>query len=341
VLGALNDRKYSDGTRTLQAVLLGARDRAIQSGNIVGLRLIRDDIDPFVVTQLIYVSVPEPYSVGLVTVDSATATVTPVTTPPNPDPHFEQVSPGKDGTLNTFDDIQRVIPGLSWIRFDHTGKLYLITAMSPPPYPPPATLTISPAPITVSAAPATHQYQIFGAPAPMAQANATLLPEGIVIDLRTPALQLTASPGPPDRELRRLPRSLNVPNQIAPGPQMPWGTNGVWGDADDPVTPGLPPTWPPMDILFGPNGAVVGQGATRPLIHFWLGERGDSGAIGFDNTGGTGDDVMPNRPRKLVTLNTRTGLVLVTDDPPPVGTPSNYSEVYGRTEQSLGVSYLP
>src|SRR5262245_815738 len=68
VLGALNDRKFSDATRTLQAVLLGARERAIQSGNIVGIRLIRDDNDPWIVTQLIYVTVPEPYSVGRVTV---------------------------------------------------------------------------------------------------------------------------------------------------------------------------------------------------------------------------------------------------------------------------------
>src|SRR5262245_41165865 len=84
VLGALNDRKYTDATRAVQAVLLGARDRAIQSGNIVGVRLIRDDIDPFVVTQLIYVTVPEPFSVGRVTVNGTT--VTPTATV---DPHFE------------------------------------------------------------------------------------------------------------------------------------------------------------------------------------------------------------------------------------------------------------
>jgi prepilin-type N-terminal cleavage/methylation domain-containing protein len=340
VLGSLNDRKFSDATRALQAVLMGARDRAIQSGNMVGVRLIRDDNDPFAVTQLVYVTVPEPYSVGIVSLTGGV--VTPDVTPPNVDPHFEQVNLGKDGTPNTYDDIPRVVPMLSTIRFDHTGMLYTITGKT---LGTPTTLSIAPIPTSVTAAPATHRYQIFGPPIPMAQAETTLLPEGMIIDLRSPFLQLSALPGPPDRELLRLPRSLNIPNQIPSWAGAPWGLNRIWGDAapggDDPPTPDPASSWPPMDILFAPNGTVVGDGARTPLIHFWLGERGDSGAIGGDNTGGTADDIWPNRPRKMVTLNTRTGLVVVTDDPQPAGTPSQYLEVYGRAEQSLGKSVLP
>src|SRR5262245_25605942 len=74
VIGALTDHRFNDAARTLQAALAGARDRAIVSRQVQGLRLLRDERDPWEVTTLVYVGIPEPYSVGTVTVAGTTVT---------------------------------------------------------------------------------------------------------------------------------------------------------------------------------------------------------------------------------------------------------------------------
>ncbi len=347
---SFNDRKYSDSVRTLQAVFLGARDRAIQSGNVVGLRLIREETDPFEVTRLIYVTVPVPFSVGRVNVSAMT--VTPDLKGPDgmlgtaddwPDPHFEQVDPGKDTTLNTVDDIRRIVSGQSSIRFDFSGKLYLISST---PSGSPASFTISPVPVAVAAFPAVHQYQIFGAPGPMPQADAMLLPEGVAIDVRRAPMPYQ-SPYSADQTLT-IPRSRGIPNAAPPNQYL--GADQTLGTSDD-----LPAaTWPPMDILFAPNGQVTGTAAQQPLIHFWIGERGDKGpdpvvSRGTDNIARTADDRGPNRRRLLVTLNTRTGTLQILNEPgtasvdnwPPMITTDDYADIYAPAEQSLGVSILP
>jgi prepilin-type N-terminal cleavage/methylation domain-containing protein len=359
VLGGLNDRKFSDAARTMQAVFIGARDRAIQSGNIVGVRLIRDENDPFDVTQLLFVTVPESFSLGRVTVSGTT--VTPVGAP-QPDPHFEQFDKGKNGTSPfpagyDFDDIPRVVPGLSTIRFDFAGRLYLITGVTPGT---PSTLTISPA---ASLGTGPHQYQIFGAPVPKAQADAIAMPDGIVIDIRGAGDLIWTYPSPYTvSQTVYVPRSRGIPNAappVYPGldntfgtpDDIHWlGTDQTLGTADD----ALPATWPPMDILFAPNGQVTGASAARPLIHFWIGERGDKGtdpatSRGSDNTARTDDDLLPNRRRLLVSLNTRTGAMQVIPEPgtasidnwPPASSTDDYADIYAQAEKTLGVSLLP
>jgi prepilin-type N-terminal cleavage/methylation domain-containing protein len=359
VLGGLTDRKFSDAARTMQAVFVGARDRAIQSGNIVGVRLIRDDTDPFNAIQLMFVTVPEPFSLGRVTVSGTT--VTPVGAP-QPDPHFEQVDPGKNGVTTfpptyDFDDIPRVVPGLSTSRFDFAGRLYRIMAVNPGT---PATLTISPA---ASLGTGSHQYQIFGAPVPKAQADAIAMPDGIVIDLRGAGDVIWTYPSPYTiNQSVYVPRSRGIPNAappIYPGldnsygtpDDIHWlGTDQSLGTADD----ALPTTWPPMDILFAPNGQVTGAAAAKPLVHFWIGERGDKGtdpvtSRGSDNSARTDDDLLPNRRRLLVSLNTRTGAMQVIHEPgtasidnwPPASTTDDYADIYAPAEKMLGVSLLP
>jgi type II secretory pathway pseudopilin PulG len=355
VLGALNDRKYSDAANTIQAVFIGARDRAIQSGNVVGVRLIRDNTDAFDVSQLIYVAVPEPYAVGRVTVSGTTVSPDLLL---GPDPHFDQVAPGNDGTVGTFDDIARVVPGLSSIRFDFAGKLYPIAAIDTSSTP--ARLTLGMPVVTLTDPTSPHQYQLFGPPVPMAQADAVLLPQGMVIDVREAPIQYLA-PYSATQTLN-IPRSSGIPNAVPPvfaGLDLTYGTTDDihWlgsdrqlGTSDD-----LPAaTWPHMDILFAPNGQVTGIGAAQPLIHFWVGERGDKGpdpttSRGADNLLGTKDDVRPTRRCMLLTLNTRTGTMHVLHEPatgsvdtwPPTTGLETYSEIYRPAEQLLGVSVLP
>ncbi len=356
VLGALNDRKYSDAANTIQAVFIGARDRAVQSGNVVGVRLIRDDTDPFDVSQFVYVTVPEPFSVGRVEASVASATTGTVTPVGTVDPHFEQVDPGKNAT-NAYDDVPRVVPGVSSIRFDSSGRLYSIRAVNAGS---PATLTIAPAPLAISPSPATHQYQIFGAPVPLAQADAIPLPQGMVVDVRgAPVVYPTPYSA---SQILNIPRSRGIPNAVPPvfsgpdgsfntGDDIHWlGSDKLLGTADDQPSA----TWPAMDILFAPNGQVTGTAAAQPLIHFWVGERGDKGpdptaARGADNTVGTNDDVGPNRRRMLLTLNTRTGTMQVLhqvtaaslDNWPPTTGQETYREIYDPAERLLGVSVLP
>jgi type II secretory pathway pseudopilin PulG len=311
VLGSLEDRKYSDAARSIQAALAGARDRAVLEKRVVGVRLIRDDTDPVDVSRLVYVGVPEPYSVGTVSVTSGPPGI--VNADAISAPLWDQVAPGPDGMTGTPDDIPRVPqatlgpdgqPGIkgwdddgdgttdnpseigwtgsddvnSFVRFDYTGRLYGIvsrTAMQ---------LTLSGGAVPPSYGTGTR-YQIFTPPAPLAQLDPVLLPDGMVIDVRLPDAATSTA------------RSLGIPGQAGG----------------------------PMDILFGPNGHIVGLAATQPLIHFWLGARGDKNG---------------SRDRKLLTLNTRTGAVVVYPNPAATGMPPTYVEIYGPAEQALGVSIL-
>jgi len=338
VLGLVRDRKFSDAARTLQAALAGARDRAISSGQVTGIRLSRGDTDPWESTTLVYVSIPEPYTVGGVTVSGTTVTPAVLN---GAQPVFDQVDPGKDGTTGTLDDVPLVVPytaGMappeySQIRFNSSGRLYTVTNVNTTVTP--ATLTISPTPPPGLSTTGPHAFQLLRPPVPRSQDDPIQLAEGSVIDLRTNAMA-PKSGSPTSRptavELLYLPRSLNIPNQIAPA-----GADRELGTPDDLTT--LPELWPKLDVLFGPTGAVVGPAAQNSVIYFWIGERGDQGGIGPDDEGGTDDDTPPNRPRRMVTLNTRTGAVLVTDDPEPVEKDTTtVSEVYEPVLQAIGLS---
>jgi len=99
-----------------------------------------------------------------------------------------------------------------------------------------------------------------------------------------------------------------------------------------------------MDVLFAPTGHVVGQGATVPYIHFWVGERGDKGSPGADGqygaVAGTPDDVGPQRPYRMVTLNTRTGEVTVTELARFTGRRPGFPEIYVPIEDRLDKSAI-
>ena len=348
VLSSLDERKFSDASRAIHAMFAGARSRAISSGEVRGIRLVRDDNDPWEVSSLVYVGTTDPYSVGLVQLSSLN-TVTPLAVHPMTgqllaDPVFDQKDPGIDGKFGTFDDIPRVIavagpdntlgtgddpPNPSFIRFDNSGRMYVIMQVQIIQGSP-ASLVIFPPATTVDPA-MPHRYQIFNPPIPLAGVEPILLAEGAVIDVRTPRLTLSSNPGDEAHELLRMPRSRGIPNQF----QM-HGVDGQYGTDDDRP----PEAWPSLDILFGPTGQVVGLGAQSPLIHLWLGERADKGGIGPDRIGGTADDGSVTRPHKMLTLNTRTGTVEITDNPASVAEPPVYPEIYGAIENRLGTSEL-
>jgi hypothetical protein len=298
---------------------------------------------------------PEPYSVGWV---SATGGVVAPSSSSGTfvDPHFELADPGADGKpgranydddgLNGVDDVGELgwpgtddIPrverlGNARIRFGSAGALYQITGVNAgaTPYP---TLTVPTAP----AVPAGTSYQIFNPPTPLPGVAPITLPDGIIIDVRHSPIRRLQFPHPfaGNRDID-VPRSRGIPNQIPPGAMATFASN----------------VWPNMEILFAPTGNVTGIGAQRSIIHFWVGERGDKGpdprtSLGSDGIIGTLDDSGPTRPHYLMTLNTRTGSVLVFQNPgtasvdpwPPVASPaSDYAEIYAPAEQSLGLSKL-
>jgi prepilin-type N-terminal cleavage/methylation domain-containing protein len=349
VLSSLRDRKFGDTARTIQAALAGARDRAMVSGQIRGLRLVRDPNTPWEVSTLVYIGTPDPYSVGVVQVSGTT--VTPNITPPYPDPGFDFVDPGKDNNpLTGADNIPRVVPGSSFIRFDNTGPLYPITSVRPAASPVPARLTIFIPPATAFnvATGVDHTYQIFGPATPLPQDNNVItLPEGAVIDVRGAPMPYQA-PYSADNSIN-IPRSRGIPNYVPPVGYL--GSDQILGTPDD-----LPAeTWPTMDILFGPNGLVTGEGSTYTFIHLWVGERADKGpdpdaSMGPDNFVNTADDTGPTRPHFMMTLNSRTGAVKVyhnpstasadTWPPPPAATSSYYMEIYNPARQLFGLSSI-
>jgi prepilin-type N-terminal cleavage/methylation domain-containing protein len=377
VLGGLRDRKFSDAVRTVQAAFAGARDRAITSGQVRGLRFLRDgddstdpsDLSVWEVSRILYVGVPEPYSVGTVnnTVGSGGVNVIRVDAL-SVDPAWDLVDPGKDNTPGTIDDIPRVDAPResalasdvrffeSYIRFNQAGPLYRILQVNDQTLNAArATLTIATTPPISAALPAGFpqppfppppptlppgtRYQIFGPAVPLAN-DPILLPDGAVIDLRTPNIPVAA--GRTDLELLRLPRSLRIPNQV-PLTRAVLGPDLRLGTPDDPSPFPAPATWPRLDILFGPEGRITGRAATADVIHLWIGERADRAGIGPDNVGGTIDDVPTARLHKLVSLVVGSGMLQVEDSPDSVGDPNStpaYGAVYGRAEQEVGVSVL-
>jgi prepilin-type N-terminal cleavage/methylation domain-containing protein len=333
VLGGMRDRRLGEAIRSIEGILAGARDRAIVSGKPCGVRFLRDERDPWNCSRVVYVATPDVYSVGVVNVAGTLVTPAGVL-----DPHFEQVDPGKDNRLGApydADDIPRVVWGRSLIRFNQTGPILVVAGVTAGP---PATLTLAqPSPITGGPFP----YQLIGPPVPRAQDSIQNLPEGIVIDLRfapiTPAHALAPDP------LINVPRSWGLPNQVPPdGPGLR-GADGIFGNSDDPS----PQTWPPIEVLFSPNGSVLLGNGTSSIVHIWVCEQADKGpnpvaSCGPDGIPGTPDDVGPARPRALLTLNTRTGAVDVLQNPTSAGTLARaYSEIYAPAQQVLGVSQLP
>jgi type II secretory pathway pseudopilin PulG len=340
VMATMKDRKLSDASRAIQAALAGARDRAIESGQVSGLRFVRSAAtDAWDCSTLLYVGTSEPYTVGTVTIANVdnvnnvngnptpdgipeSATVTPTAAL---DPHFEQVDPGRDGQIGAAfnaDNIPRVEPGQSYIRFDHSGPFYLVTAVNPPTPPATAaTLTISP-PVPATLITGPHSYQLFGPPSPLAgERDAAInLADGIVIDLRFGSItaQFGATHPLAGNPSFDVPRSRALPNQI-PREAYLRGSDGIFPSSDDPS----PAAWPYIEILFGPDGNVVGQGAATPLMHIWVGERTDKLAI---------------RPHRLITFNTRTTSVRFFDEPAVSGTAPSFPEIYGPPEQLLGTS---
>ena len=313
ILPGLAERRVREASRTLQAVLVGARDRALASGRVRGIRLVRSTVDPWEVDTLIYVGVPEPYGLGTVQVQNN------IVTPTGPNPNWDYVDPGQDGVLGTPDDAPRVVPGLSFIRFNYVGPFYRIQSVAA------GQLVLSPELVAPNLGPDTR-YQIFGPVRPLGEPPIRL-PSGIVIDVRTempPSHPLSVANNAANANLD-VPRSRGIPNQVPPPAYV---TNGV-----------PPQQWPPMDILFSPTGNVVGLGARTPYIHFWLGEQGDKGNPGPDgqygSIGGLPDDVGPTKPFRMVTLNTRTGAVTVTELARFTGTRPGFPEIYLYLEDRL------
>lgn len=315
---ALRDRRVREASRTLQAVLIGARDRALASGQVRGVRLIRSVADPWEVDTLMYVGAPDPYGVGLVDVNPNTREVRPVGGG-GIDPHWEHIDPGADQTPGTVDDVIRVVDGQAFIRFNFTGPFYRVLQVNRGASP--ATLLLDPSepvPPELLAVP----YQIFNPPQPLAE-TPTRLPADTVIDVRTEVPVSHPLSGNPQVD---VPRSRNIPNQLPPPAY---------------ITNNIPPIrWPAMDILFGPNGAVVGPAAAVPYIHFWVGERGDKGNAGPDGVygvsgSGVPDDVGPRGAFRLVTLNTRTGDVIVNELAAFTGSRPGFPQIYQRIEDRL------
>jgi prepilin-type N-terminal cleavage/methylation domain-containing protein len=341
VVPALDERKIKDATRGIQAALAAARDRAVSSGQIRGIRLIRDETDPWEVSRIVYVGTPEPYAVGTVQTTGYRVEAERKYTASAVDPQWGLVTPGSDGALGTTDDLPRVDAPLTnplgndvrtlqaYIRFNSTGRIFHIIGVDNSVSPHELVLDSSEPPPPVLGFGTT--YQISNPAQPLPDTPPLPLPDGIVIDVRASPIA-TGHPYALDAQID-VPRSRYIPNQV-PTAAVLRGPDGTLGTSDD-----LKPVqWPPMDILFASNGLVVGPGAQQGLIHFWLGERGDKGGgAGADGNLGTADDVEPTKRTKLVTFNTRTGAVQVWDSPRGAGTAvQGYPEIYGPPEQAFG-----
>ncbi len=111
-------------TRLVVQGLRMARERAMATGRIYGVRLVREEGRPNSVRILQFVATPDPFSEGHVFVRRVTTTQAEVR-PVGGDPLWDYVDPGPDPN-SADDDVPRVVVGQAWIRFDYAGPLYLV-----------------------------------------------------------------------------------------------------------------------------------------------------------------------------------------------------------------------
>jgi type II secretory pathway pseudopilin PulG len=234
----LNSDRIRNGARELQTYFAGARDRAIHAGQPRGVRLITDVVNPSTVRSFVYIGASASFSDGSQLSIDASGNINFIQTNPNPlnPPPFSSTS-------------------AVWTRLWNLGLL---------PDGTPIELTVGTTPIliymTVSLtgfSGGNPTFAVTSAPAGTFPIDNPTIVGGTGA---TYTLQLAPTVLSGD-EPRSLPSNIviDLNSSILP---LAWGSAGSFSNT--------------LDILFSPQGTVIGTPASDGKIHFVLADTADT-----------------------------------------------------------------
>ena len=301
---SLEGERIRSGASQIQSYLAGARDRAAFAGRPCGVRFILDELDPTLVRSMLYIQVPDDWQQGSFIVNDVQG---------NPYSSYlvEELSNGVSTT--DWDEISLLLntTQLRKPRIMIQGHWYTVVATwawADPNSNPTLThqgLTICPRfRGSVLTRVEEGDYRLRLQPEIMPGQEPVLLPTGVVIDLN---------------QCRRKHTSL-----FAETLPQSWNPNNTF--------------LPALDILFSPNGTVIGPEASKGVIHLLVNDVTDAGQNLFpiDLLGASPGTPRNQSDKRVVTLFTRTGYVTTSElvsniDYPVVLNQFHYAE-RGETE---------
>ncbi len=278
---SVEGERIRSGARQVQSYLAGARDRATFAGRPCGVRFFLDTLDSTIVRSMVYIQVPEDWQRGSFTVA------------------VNQLGNQTDLSSSLLvEELQNGATTTEWLSIDFLlntnlirkpkimiqGHWYTVVGKGNLTLPGQNNLvqrylTIRP-PFrgSVGTRVAEGEYRLQLQPAFMPGQEPVLLPAGVAIDLD---------------QCRR--------------------TNG------SAFAETLPPSWyttsgylPALDVLFSPNGTVVGPEASKGVIHLLINDVTDSGQDLFSIDLPT-VTTKNQSDKRVVTLFTRTGYVTTSE----------------------------
>ncbi len=250
---AMDAEKVGGGARQVQSYLAGARDRAIHSKQLRGVRFVRDLDNPAIVSSLMFVGPSEPWSEGNIRLERVPGARFATVVAASPDSGWWELAArrtfyerglriripndrsGSWYTVIAFNNSNGVWsapvppvfnPNDSDTSNDDPFPLKIIIS---PPYRDPATNPVGEVQAFAGGGPNTYQLEL---PNVILPERPVLLPKGTVVDLLASDI--------PDGWPTRTSLTSNVPAF--------------------------------MDVMFSPRGSVVGDAASKGVLHFYVTE---------------------------------------------------------------------
>lgn len=308
-----------DAARTVQAALAGARDRALSNQQPRGVRFLVDDTAPDRVRTLVFVRQQDPYSGTCHIVRSQTNPDSgdyrprlPVLPAQQSDPSVpvDLVVAGPQVDFSQFDSASGG-PGFGTIRFDQSGPLYSFQYLDRHHLQLTGSYPVLPVYRTDESDPTNLDepnefddalrasvginFTISRASVPLEDADPIALPNGVMVDVSG----LSATAINTSGNEQQVPVNLGLSNLYMPSLIIQWNP----AEEDIPV--------PYYEIMFAPNGQVIGEQKSRahPHLCIWIRETlADVGnAYKLDSSG--------NRVKDSTNNDVTTRAVKLTSDP--------------------------
>ena len=271
---SLEGERVRSGASQIQSYLAGARDRAAFAGRPCGVRFLLDDSNPLdktLVRSMLYIQVPDDWQQGSFIVKNFPGD-------PSSSKLVEELVNGESTT--DWKDVDLLLNTVQFRkpRIMIQGHWYTVIDKGFEPNQPHLTQFLMIRPRfrgSVGTRVEDGDYRLRLQPAIMPGQEPVLLPTGVVIDLDQCRRRHTSA------EAETLPQS--------------WYPNGIGNYL------------PALDILFSPNGTVIGPETSKGIIHLLVNDITDATSNLFPV------DLQNKSDKRVVTLFTRTGYVTTSE----------------------------